>query len=194
MNLKQIGGGIVLILSAASSCIGIVNDLPDVISTYYKAGPEWMANPNFWWILGHTIATAILLVFIWWPRGRRLKEPSYPAYLPPEDQYVTDYRDRLFEHTQWLGKKRQYEQFAKVVNNELEIVLPVMLQANFGKKERNQFVLAVSEARKLSNDSAILFKVAMGQLDAMLIARRNRLCAEYQSRQSSDAPAQVTAP
>ncbi|MCY2994504.1 MAG: hypothetical protein NTY19_42560 [Planctomycetota bacterium] len=194
MDIKKLCTTVIGVAGAVSIFVTILLGVPQIIALYWKELPVWMDSPTFWWAVGLSSVTIFFIVLVWLPWGQRPRHQRYPTYLPPEDQYVTDYRDRLFEHTQWLGKKRQYKQFAKVVNNELEIVLPVMLQANFGKKERNQFVLAVSEARKLSNDSAILFKVAMGQLDAMLIARRNRLCAEYQSRQSSDAPAKFTAP
>lgn len=194
MTAKKVLSTMSVTLGLIFGATGFAWNLPNLLARHADDIPDLIRNPNTWWFVFIALLTVVAIAIIWLPWGQRPRHPQYPAYLPPEDQYVTDYRDRLFEHTQWLGKKRQYEQFAKVVNNELEIVLPVMLQANFGKKERNQFVLAVSEARKLSNDSAILFKVAMGQLDAMLIARRNRLCAEYQSQQSSNVPAQTTAP
>lgn len=176
MTVKKLLASLWLLACALTMLVGAMVDFPQWIDRYSGSIPKIMTSPNFWWCIGTGIVTVIGLGLIWLPWGkRRTEDPEYPPDMPGPERYLRDYRERLAELVRDLLKEGREDDMQRIVSEQTEIAIPLLLQRHFGNKSRSDFESVMEEVKhKAGGNVTMLFNMAINYIDGELMARHQK--------------------
>ena len=175
---KKLWSTVIVIGGAVGTIIGIIADAPQAMENVIKSGPDWMANPDVWWVVSIAVVTIALLWLVWRKSEHDLSTPESHLFFRVEMAV-----DRVGVAVKMALRKRfgsaieRSKFISQQVTNEFENVVGASVYSLYGATERDKY-LRVFRGAKNPDDPLAAVKVATAYLGSFVVARANERAAE----------------
>ena len=152
------------IVGVVAIIFGLIVDAPQVIAGVITYLPDWLQSANFWWItVGAIICAAIWL----WPNKGKEEGSLLRAKV---DIIRGAARDCQKECLLLLAEKQQ-EQLRRRLQQDIQIVAPMLIETVFGESAKSEFVSKMNDVtQKSSGDEEALLEGYVNCMNCLCIS------------------------
>lgn len=173
MRAKQLWYSLVVTLGIVSGVFGIINDAPKAIN---EKMPEWLHNPDFWWIVSISVVGLVALVIIWM---RPVANSQESVDHTPQTIVYNFFSGKIHE----IANETHPKNIKARVEHALTISVPTLIASLLGTRERDRYLGVIEKTEQNhKNDLRAILDAANSHLYGMASRSLFKILKESQER------------
>ncbi len=157
---KKITVVVMIIVGMVGTILGIIVDAPQAISKLSEYFPDWVRNPDLWWVVIIAIISGLL---VWWVWSRPSEDVGHIGRRVADKAQRVKYTRSLLERRIKSIPQGKYEALLWILETG------ALLEGLFGEKASKEFYALFPDLSRSNNTHiTVSLRLARGYLESRL--------------------------